>query len=111
MEVAKVEVKTTTTTIGATTVLKKECRRFIVRLTMRLSDARVRSRKTKLIYANHRPPPWLTGNDTPRSPEPIVRCLVLRSGIVRRYSLPDQASYFCVAQGLEILKRGIREGL
>src|SRR6202522_2328377 len=27
-------------------------------LTMRLSDARLRCRQTKLIYPNHRPPPW-----------------------------------------------------
>jgi hypothetical protein len=27
---------------------------------MRLSDAGVRRRPTKLIYLNHRPPPWLT---------------------------------------------------
>jgi hypothetical protein len=27
---------------------------------MRLSDARVRCRKTKLIYLNNRLPPWLT---------------------------------------------------
>ena len=32
---------------------------------MRLSDARVRRRKTKLIYPNHRLPPWLT-EDAPR---------------------------------------------
>src|SRR5580658_3612431 len=29
-------------------------------LTMRLSDAGLRRRRTKLIYPNHRPPPWLT---------------------------------------------------
>jgi hypothetical protein len=27
---------------------------------MRLSDAGMRQRKTKLIYPNHRPPPWST---------------------------------------------------
>jgi hypothetical protein len=26
---------------------------------MRLSDAGLRQRQTKLIYPNHRPPPWL----------------------------------------------------
>jgi hypothetical protein len=35
------------------------------RLTMRLSDAGLRRRKTKLIYPNHRLPPWLTGDATP----------------------------------------------
>ena len=28
------------------------------RLTMRLSDAGLRRRKTKLLYPHHRPPPW-----------------------------------------------------
>jgi hypothetical protein len=32
---------------------------------MRLSDARVRRHQTKLIYPDHRLPPWLTENDTP----------------------------------------------
>ena len=31
---------------------------------MRLSDARLRRRKTKLVYPNHRSPPWLTEDDT-----------------------------------------------
>ncbi len=34
--------------------------RSIYRLTMRLSDARLRRPKTKLIYPDHRLPPWLT---------------------------------------------------
>jgi hypothetical protein len=33
-------------------------------LTMRLSDAGLRQRKTKLLYSNHRLPPWLTEDDT-----------------------------------------------
>jgi hypothetical protein len=41
-------------------------------LTMRLSDARLRRRKTKLIYSN-RLSPWLTEDAAPRSLEPIVR--------------------------------------
>src|SRR5580692_7452296 len=40
---------------------------------MRLSDAWLRCRPTKLIYPNHRLPPWLTEDTTPRSLEPIVR--------------------------------------
>src|SRR5579859_2593004 len=40
---------------------------------MRLSDARLRQAKTKLIYPNHRPSPWLTEAVVPRSLEPIVR--------------------------------------
>src|ERR1700683_8489 len=42
-------------------------------LTMRLSDAGLRCRETKLIYPNHRPPRWLTEDAAPRSLEPIVR--------------------------------------
>jgi len=40
---------------------------------MRLSDAGLRRHRTKLIYPNHRPAPWLTQDATPRSLEPIVR--------------------------------------
>ena len=40
---------------------------------MRLSDAGLRRHQTKLIYPDHRHPPWLTENATPRSLEPIVR--------------------------------------
>jgi len=40
---------------------------------MRLSDAGLRCRPTKLIYPNHRLPPWLTEAAAPRSLEPIVR--------------------------------------
>jgi hypothetical protein len=32
---------------------------------MRLSDARLRRRQTKLLYPNHRSPPWLTEAATP----------------------------------------------
>jgi hypothetical protein len=32
---------------------------------MRLSDAQVRWGKTKLLYLNHRLPPWLTEDATP----------------------------------------------
>jgi hypothetical protein len=42
-------------------------------LTMRLSDAGMRGRKTELIYLDHRFPPWLTEDAIPRSLEPIVR--------------------------------------
>jgi hypothetical protein len=31
---------------------------------MRLSDAGLRRRKAKLLYPNHRPPPWLTEDAT-----------------------------------------------
>ena len=34
------------------------------RITMRLSDAGLRQRQTKLIYPNHRSPPWLTEDAT-----------------------------------------------
>ena len=39
--------------------------RRVTGLTMRLSDAGLRCRQTKLIYPNHRSPPWLT-EDAPR---------------------------------------------
>jgi hypothetical protein len=45
----------------------------LIRLTMRLSDAGLRQRPTKLIYPNHRSSPWVTEDATPRSLEPIVR--------------------------------------
>jgi hypothetical protein len=40
---------------------------------MRLSDAGLRRRPTKLIYFNHRPAPWPNEDGTPRSLDPIVR--------------------------------------
>jgi hypothetical protein len=40
---------------------------------MRLSDAGLRHCQTKLLYRNHRLPPWLTETLLPRSLEPIVR--------------------------------------
>jgi hypothetical protein len=33
-------------------------------LTMRLSDAGLHQRRTKALYPNHRPPPWLAEDDT-----------------------------------------------
>jgi hypothetical protein len=42
-------------------------------LEMRLSDAGLRQRQTKLIYPKHRLPPWLKEDAAPRSLEPIVR--------------------------------------
>ena len=53
------------------------------RLTIRLSDAGLRRRQTKLIYPNHRLPPWLNGDATRRSLEPIVRRL--RDGVLRHH--------------------------
>jgi hypothetical protein len=40
---------------------------------MRLSDAGLRCRPTKLIYPDHRLPPWPTEDAAPRSLQPIVR--------------------------------------
>jgi len=40
-----------------------DARRF--RLTMRLSDAGLHQRQTKVLYPDHQPPPWLT-EDAPR---------------------------------------------
>jgi hypothetical protein len=42
---------------------------------MRLSDAGLRRRQTKLIYPDHRSSPWSNEDDAPRSLEPIVRFL------------------------------------
>jgi hypothetical protein len=39
---------------------------FCMGLTIRLSDAGLRYRQTKLLYPDHRLPPWLTRRD-PRS--------------------------------------------
>ena len=44
-----------------------------VDLTIGLSDAGLRRRKAKLIYFNHRFPPWPSEDATPRSLEPGVR--------------------------------------
>jgi len=59
---------------------------------MRLSDAQVRRRQTKLIYPNHRLPPWLIEDATPRSLEPMVRGQIVRtpepSPPARRYQEP-----------------------
>src|ERR1700723_2442920 len=41
---------------------------------MRLSDARLRRRQTKLLYPNHRLPSLAHRRRHPRSLEPIVRC-------------------------------------
>ena len=48
-------------------------------LTMRLSDAGAR-RQTKMLDPNHRLPPWLTEDATPRSLQPIVRYQRSRRG-------------------------------
>jgi len=39
---------------------------------MRLSDAGLRRRQTKVVYPNHRLPPRLNEDVAPRSLEPIV---------------------------------------
>src|ERR1700683_4345460 len=39
---------------------------------MRLSDAGMRCRPTKLIYPDHPPTPWFSENTTPGSLQPIV---------------------------------------
>src|ERR1700722_11098452 len=55
---------------------------------MRLSDAGLRRRQRKLIYPDHRLPPWLTEDATPRSLEPLVR----HSGSVAVYGVCDGTS-------------------
>jgi len=44
----------------------------IAHLTMRLGDAGLRQPKSTLLYLNHRLPPWLNEDDTPRLLEPLV---------------------------------------
>jgi len=45
---------------------------------MRLSDAGLRRRQTKLIYTDHRLPPWLAEDPTPRSLVPASGGTVAR---------------------------------
>ena len=70
---------------------------------MRLSDAGLRRRTTKLLYLNHRPPPWLTEDSTPRSLEPFVRapsdalnkagCLSALHAALKRRSLTNASQH------------------
>src|SRR5450631_4223745 len=53
---------------------------------MRLSDAGLRCRQTKLIYPNHRLPPWLTEDSTPRSLEPIVGRILCATAVLSQRS-------------------------
>jgi hypothetical protein len=48
-------------------------RNCMLGLTMRLSDARGRRHKSKLLYSDHRPSPWPIEDVSPRSLEPMVR--------------------------------------
>jgi hypothetical protein len=59
---------------------------------MRLSDAGLRCRQTKVLYLNHRLPPWLTEAATLRSLEPIVRSGIHRSSFRNTSLRPDQMS-------------------
>jgi hypothetical protein len=54
-------------------------------LTMRLSDAKLRRRQTKLRYPDHRPSPWLTNAAAPRSLEPIVNSNPAQSNLEKSY--------------------------
>src|ERR1700755_364616 len=56
---------------------------------MRLSDARLRRRQSKLIYPNHRPSPCLIETAPSRSLEPIVRSLTSLPILVRPME-PDE---------------------
>ncbi len=57
---------------------------------MRLSDAGLRYRQTKLVYPDHRLLPWPNEDATPRSLEPIVRrhLRAAKEGRRRRARLP-----------------------
>jgi integrase len=57
---------------------------------MRLSDAGLRRRRTKPLYLSHLLPPWLNGDDTPRSLEALVRGLRCIRGNVTRARRPKR---------------------
>jgi len=57
-----------------------------LRLTMRLSDARLRHCETKLIYPNHRPLSLAQRRRDPRSLEPIVRPTCRTEGIHSQFA-------------------------
>ena len=40
----------------------------------RLNDAGLRKRRTKMLYTNHRLPPWLTEDDTRDRSNPLLEC-------------------------------------
>jgi hypothetical protein len=48
---------------------------------MRLSDARVRQRQAKLIYRNHRFPPWLTEDAVTAIARTDCQLLALTAGV------------------------------
>jgi hypothetical protein len=59
---------------------------------MRLSDAGLRRRQTKLLYLDHRPPPWLTEDATRDRSNRLLdssadgdRCATLKRSRLRRY--------------------------
>jgi len=78
------------------TVLKTERRGFILRLTMRLSDARLRQRQTKMLYPSHLLPPWLTEDAArDRSNRLLGTCVRIKDDpsserSALRYAVPDE---------------------
>jgi hypothetical protein len=61
------------------------------RLTMRLSDAGLRCRQTKLIDPDHRLPPWLTEDATrDRSNRLLDACADIRSTTARACDLDNR---------------------
>jgi hypothetical protein len=67
---------------------------------MRLSDAGMRQRKSKAVYPNHRPTPWLTEDADPRSLEPIVRFQI---------ALPSKQLLQLFARELEVTQDACQE--
>src|SRR5258708_18442681 len=59
-------------------------RDWIRKLTMRLSGARFRKRPTKLIYPDHRLPPWLTEDTTRDRSNRLLDDFAMGSSITRR---------------------------
>jgi hypothetical protein len=59
--------------------------RVTCRLTMRLSDAGLRRRQTKLIYPDHLPPPWSTEDATRDRSNRLLEVLALTSTELSRY--------------------------
>jgi len=55
---------------------------------MRLSDAELSLLKPKLIYPDHRPPPWPIEAAAPRSLEPIVRRRLVADQLCQGAAVP-----------------------
>jgi hypothetical protein len=66
---------------------------------MRLSDAGLRYWQSKLLYPNHRSPPGLTEDATPRSLQPIVRPILIRTRVATLHKIATQYRHQSVTKG------------